>query len=199
MMSHGNGGCIQHRLVLCPFLLQSGCSLLMYDYEGYGKSSGSATVPKLCDDAVAAFDYLTGVLKLKPSDVILYGESIGAGVTSELSKHRLACAVILQSPFTSLSEAGANALPFLHLYPEWAFPSPKLNNLEIMKNAHPPLLIIHGMKDELLSYHYSERIMAAAMAPKTLLLLPNAGHNDLYKTDLNLSMPALNKFIGSLP
>jgi hypothetical protein len=54
------------------------------------------------------------------------------------------------------------------------------------------------MKDDILPYRYSKQIMAEAMEPKTLVLLSNAGHNDVYKTDVNVSIPALNKFIHSL-
>jgi uncharacterized protein len=199
LISHGNAGCIQHHFVLYPLLLQSGCSVFMYDYEGFGESTGSPNVTKVCQDAVASFDYLTNKLKWKPSDVIIYGESVGAAVTSELSKKRLAGGIILQSPFTSLPDVGADKIFFIRFYPEWLFPTPTLSNLDIMKLPHPPLLIIHGMKDETLPYRYSEQIMANAAFPKTLVLLPNAGHTDVYKTDLNLSIPALDRFIAGLP
>ncbi len=199
MVSHGNGGCMKHRLALCPLLLQSGCSVFMYDYEGFGDSTGKPTVPHLCDDAVAAFDYLTANLDVRASDVILYGESIGTGVVSELSTKRKAGAVVLQSPFTSLHDAGRDLIFFLKLYPSWAFPAPGLSNLAIMKNAHPPLLILHGMKDDMLSYHHSEKIMQEASEPKSLVLLPHAGHVDIYKVDVDLSMAALDKFIARLP
>jgi uncharacterized protein len=199
LVSHGNAGCIQHHFVLYPLLLQSGCSVFMYDYEGFGESTGSPSVTKVCQDAVASFDYLTKELHWKPSDVIIYGESIGAGVTSELSKQRLAGGIILQSPFTSLPEVGADRIFFIRFYPERFFPVPTLSNLDIMKLPHPPLLIIHGMKDEMLPYRYAQQIMASAALPSTLILLPNAGHTDVYKTDLKLTIPALNSFVAGLP
>jgi uncharacterized protein len=199
MVSHGNAGNIQHRLELCPLLLSTGCSVLLYDYAGYGKSTGSPSLPKVCADALAAFDYLTNDQHIHASDVIIYGESIGCGVTSELSMKRRAGAIILQSPFTSLPACGADKLPFLRLYPDWIFPAPHLDNLEIMKNAHPPLLIIHGKKDSILPYQYSERIMAEAVEPKTLVLLPDAGHNDVCCVNVQQSMQALKKFVDALP
>jgi uncharacterized protein len=198
LVSHGNAGNIQHRLELCPLLLSTGCSVLLYDYEGYGKSTGHPSLPNVCVDAIAAFDYLTNDEHVQPSDVIIYGESIGCGVTSELSRKRPAGAIILQSPFTSLPACGADKLPFMRLYPDWIFPSPHLDNLGIMKDAHPPLLIIHGKKDSILPYQYSERIMAEAAEPKTLVLLPDAGHNDVCCVNVQQSMEALKKFVAGL-
>ena len=198
LVSHGNAGCMEHRLPLLPLLLQTGCSVFMYDYEGFGSSTGSPSMAKICDDATAAFDYVTQKLDVKPENVIVYGESIGCGATSTLSTRRKVGAIILQSPFTSFPEVAADKLVLMRLYPASVFQEPTLNNLAIMKKEHAPLLLIHGMKDDILPYRYSERIMAEAMEPKTLVLLPNAGHNDVYKTDVNVSIPALNKFIHSL-
>ncbi len=199
MVSHGNAGNIQHRLELCPLLLSSGCSVLLYDYEGYGKSTGSPNLTTVCADAIAAFDYLTRTERLSPADVIVYGESLGCGVTSELTKQRRPGGVILQSPFTSMLACGGDKLPFIRLYPSWLFPGPHLDNLGIMKKTHPPLLIIHGKQDALLPYQYSERIMAEAAEPKTLVLLPNAGHNDVCFVDVDQTMSSLKKFTSSLP
>jgi hypothetical protein len=76
----------------------------------------------------------------------------------------------LQSPFTSFQQVAADRLALMRLYPASFFPEPSLNNLAIMKKEHAPLLLIHGMKDDMLPY----------------------------KTGMNLSIPALNKFIHSL-
>ncbi|MDR3614347.1 MAG: alpha/beta hydrolase [Candidatus Obscuribacterales bacterium] len=198
LVSHGNAGCMEHRLPLLPLLLQTGCSVFMYDYEGFGSSTGSPSMAKICDDATAAFDYITQKLDVKPENVIVYGESIGGGATSTLSTKRKVGAIILQSTFTSFPEAAADKLVLMRLYPAFVFPEPTLNNLAIMKKEHAPLLLIHGMKDDLLPYRYSQRIMTEAVEPKTLVLLPNAGHNDVYVIDVNVTIPALNKFIHNL-
>lgn len=197
LFSHGNGGNIQNRLALCPLLLKTGCSVFLYDYEGYGKSS-PPSLPAICQDGVAAFDYLVQNRHLRPADIVLYGESIGCGVTSELSRERQSGGIILQSPFTSMRDCACDKLPLLRLYPACSFPPPLLDNLQIMRSTHAPLLIIHGMKDSILPYNCSERIAAQAKEPITLVLLPNAGHNDIYSQDLQLTFSAVEKFIAHL-
>jgi fermentation-respiration switch protein FrsA (DUF1100 family) len=199
MINHGNAGSIEARLPLCPLLLQTGSSVFLYDYEGFGKSTGTPTVVKCRDDALSAFDYLTHQAHLKPSSIVLYGESIGTGFTSELSTMRKAGGIILQSAFTSLPDVASDNLFFLKLYPTWVYPEPHLSSIDIMSRPHAPLLIIHGKKDSILKYQYSEQIMKRALEPKTLLLLPDADHNDVYDKNVDLTMPALNKFISGLP
>jgi fermentation-respiration switch protein FrsA (DUF1100 family) len=198
LVNHGNAGNIENRLLLCPLFLKLGCSVFLYDYEGYGQSLGRPTLTSVCQDALAAFDYLVMQKNVKPKDVVVYGESIGAGITSELSTQRKTGGLILQSPFTSLPECARDKVPLMRLYPDCAFPQPRLDNLQILKKQHAPLLIIHGMKDEILPYTYSQQIMQLASDPKRLVLLPNAGHNDVCSTDLKITFRALDTFVSAL-
>jgi uncharacterized protein len=197
LLSHGNGGHLQHRLGLAYVLLRTGCSVFMYDYEGYGESSGSPDLKKVCQDGEAAFDYLTQQLHIKPANIVLYGESIGTGVTCELSQHRQAAGIILQSGFASLLDAAKNIVPIVYVYPNWSFPTPQMENAEILKKPHPPLLIIHGKKDPILPYRFAEELMTKASPPKTLVILPHSEHSA--NEDMPLAEASIKKFVDSLP
>lgn len=197
LLSHGNGGTLQHRLGYAYILLRTGCSVFMYDYEGYGESSGSPDLPKVCQDGTAAFDYVTQQLHIKPQDVVLFGESIGTGVSCEISQRRQAGGIILLSPFTSLLAAARNLVPLVNVFPSWSFPTPQLENVEILKKSHPPLLILHGKKDPTLPYRFAEELMAKASPPKALVMLPHSGHNA--NEDLGLAEESIRKFIDGLP
>jgi hypothetical protein len=198
LVSHGNGGNIAYRLPLAFNLLQSGVSVFLYDYEGYGASEGSPSIEAICKDGLSAYDYLIAVKKYQPANIIGYGESVGTGITSYIASQRHFTGIVLQSPYTSLIQAGCDSLPWLRLYPHFLFPKPELNNVEIFTHPHPPLLIIHGKRDSILSYHYSEQIMKRALPPAELVLLPHAGHNDAPSVDKDLLMPALKAFWKSL-
>jgi len=71
LVSHGNGGNIAHRLGLAAPLLFSNCSVLFYDYEGYGLSTGEPTIPTVKQDGLAVYDYVRNVLHYAPKDVIV--------------------------------------------------------------------------------------------------------------------------------
>ena len=170
----------------------------MYDYEGFGKSTGVPNLQNVCDDGVAAFDYLTKQKRIRAIDIILYGESLGTGVSCQISKQRQAGGIILQSGFASLILAGREKLPFLHLYPDASFPTPNMDSTAILRSPHPPLLIIHGMKDSTLSYKNSEVLMAEAAPPKTLVLLPDATHEGICTDNVQQTMKALKTFVSGL-
>ncbi len=200
LVSHGNASNIECRVGIAAYLLLSGTSVFLYDYRGFGESQGEASLKNLVPDARCAYDYLINGMHYKPEQIILYGESIGCGVTSDLAQQVACKAVILQSPFTNLCRAGKDHLFFLHTLPDFVFPLcvPALDNLSYVKKEHPPLLIIHGEKDSILPFAYAKELYAAATEQKTLLPIPQAGHNDVYEYGNSGLLAGLIKFVSSL-
>lgn len=78
------------------------------------------------------------------------------------------------------------------------FPKLLLDNLSYLKGPHPPLLLVHGMHDDIVPASNSEELNKLASEPKTLVLLPNAGHNDIYGVDSEQYVAAMKKFITDL-
>lgn len=182
MVTHGNAGHIGGRLLLADVLLDAGVSVLMYDYRGYGKSKGEPKLQKLVTDADTAFTYLVNEQHYKPADIILVGESIGCGVTSDLLKmHPDVPGVMLVSPFTSLSRLARSKVPYFCIYPEFLDFDPPLDNMAMVRQKHPPLLITHGDADNLVPFSESETLFAAAAEPKQFMPLKGCGHNDYIK------------------
>lgn len=200
LVSHGNAGNVLCRCGIAAYMLNAGVSVFLYDYRGYGESEGEAHLANLVPDAESAYDFVNQKLGYKPSQIILYGESIGCGVASDLAKKKESAAVILQSPFTSLIQAAKDHIFFLNTLPDIAYPPsiPHLDNLSYVKQPHPPLLIIHGEKDWTLPCAYSRTLFKDACEPKTLFTIPMAGHNDVYEYSDSGLLAALTKFIDSL-
>lgn len=200
LVNHGNAGNILCRCGIAAYFLNAGVSVFLYDYRGYGESEGEAHLANLVPDAESAYKCMVEKLGYKPSQIVLYGESIGCGVTSELAKNKNCAAVILQSPFTSLIQAAKDHIFFLNTLPDIAYPPniPHLDNLDYVKKPHPPLLIIHGEKDFTLPCTYSKTLFKEACEPKNLFTLPMAGHNDVYEYADSGLLAALSKFIDSL-
>ncbi len=198
LINHGNAGNIEHRIPAVVNLLQAGYSVFLYDYEGYGKSTGKPTMQNVCEDGVFAFDYLVKQRHVLASNIILFGESLGSAVTCQLLTQRSCGAVIIQSGFDTLYRVGREHFVWLYLYPEIIMPKPRFDNMEVLSKPHPPLLIIHGGKDNIIPFHHAEALMKVAAEPKQLVKLPNAEHNDIYTTDREISSKALMEFRKSL-
>jgi uncharacterized protein len=198
LISHGNGGNIAHRIPAVVNLLQAGYSVFVYDYEGYGKSTGSPSMKNVCEDGFAAFDYLVKQRHVLANNIILFGESLGSAVSCHLLTQRSCGGVIIQSGFDTLYNVGREKLVWLNFYPQIIMPEPRFNNLEVLSKPHPPLLIIHGVKDQIVPFSHGEKLMSAAVEPKKFVRLPNADHNDIYTTDRDISTKALTEFRKTL-
>ncbi len=176
LYSHGKGNNIYGKLHVAQSLLSCGGSVLMYDYQGYGKSEGRASLKNACDDGVAAYDYLVQQEHRTGNDIIGFGESLGSGVTGQLVKRRRLGGVIFQSGFSSLKAAAADSMIWLRAYPNWCFPRQMMDNVEVFSKPHPPLLISHGTGDTIVRYKNALELYNKAIQPKTLLTLPGGHH-----------------------
>jgi uncharacterized protein len=198
IVNHGNAGNIANRAYIANALTKAGCSVLLYDYRGYGLSTGTPSIIGILDDGVRVYDYARATWKYPGNKILLYGESIGTAVTCNLALKRTCAAVILQSGISSLLAAGRHLFVFLYAYPNFVFPEPHLYNVDAVKSIHVPILFLHGKMDHTVPYQQSEQLFANANEPKQLVLLPNCGHNDMGVQDSSQFHSAIEKFVAQI-
>lgn len=179
-------------------MLAAGASVFSYEYRGFGDTPGEPSVVGICEDGLTAYDYVVEQLGYEPEDIIIYGESLGAGVAAYVSERRKAAGLVLQSGFASLERIGKDMFAALRVYPSWLFPRPKLDNARAVTKNHPPLLVIHGVHDEVIPVHHSRLIFDGASGSKQLVHLPNSGHTDLVEADGPAFVGALQNFLTAL-
>ncbi len=196
LINHGNAGHLDVRRGKIETLLNSNVSVLAYDYRGFGKSDGKPDLPGAVTDGLSAFDFLVNEKSYSPKSIILYGESLGTGVSTEIARKRECKAIILESGFMSPESLGKEKVPFLHIYPSFLMFEPALNNLSYARGKHPPILLIAGQKDSTIPCHHSKTIYAEATQPKTLVVAPNSSHND-FSADIQLYRSAIADFFRS--
>src|SRR5215471_430373 len=83
LVCHGNAGNITDRLDLCRALLSTGVGVFLFDYRGYGRSQGRPSEEGTYLDAQAAHHWLQ-LKGFAPTNILVFGESLGGGVASEL-------------------------------------------------------------------------------------------------------------------
>lgn len=198
LVSHGNAGNLAHRLPLVDAFAACGCSMLLYDYQGYGGSDGEPTPEGIIADGIGAYDYLVKAKQVAAQDVVLYGESLGCAVSTAISRERPVDGIVLQSGFATITETSRRYLPWFRLYPDEVFPQRFLENITAYKTKHPPLLLLHGTNDFILSSAYSQEIFEAAIEPKQLVLLPNCSHNDVFGESKEVATKSINGFVKEL-
>ncbi len=193
LFCHGNAGNISHRLDLIRLLLKNNLQVFIFDYRGYGKSSGSPSEQGLYVDGIAAYDYLVRKGGFDSSNVVPFGRSLGAAVALEIALNRRVRAVILEGAFTSTRDMAKTIPLFAALSP--LLPS-HYNNLEKIGSATVPKLFIHGEKDEVAPLYMGRRLFEEAKAPKDFVLIRHARHNDTYLTDGGKYFDGIVRFTG---
>ena len=168
----GNAGHRGYRMSRVRHFMTAGYGLLLIDYRGYGGNPGSPSEAGFYQDARAAMRFLQN----KPYPIIVFGESIGTGVAIQIATEFPICALILQSPFTSMTALRQYFYPWL--------PIPlqdKYDSLHKIPNIHVPLLFLHGQADTIVPYQQGKILFEHANHPKEFLSYPNKGHNNLWE------------------
>ncbi len=172
LICHGIGETVPHWHVAQQVMAENGVASLIFDYSGYGQSSGWIDARQCEMDAIAAFTFLS---RLMPSaSVALLGFSLGGGIATAVRAKVAADRLILCASYTSLREAAsciAILKPFAFLVPEiW-------NTEEALRTCHIPVLVVHGEKDELFPQYMACRLLAACRSPCELVLVSGLSHN----------------------
>lgn len=170
LYSHGNGedlGDIQPTL---KNFAKRGFQVMAYEYPGYGLGDGKATVRNTFAAAEAAYRYLTQDQGIDPRTILLYGRSLGSGPSHFLARNFPIGGLILDGAFVSTYRV------MTHFS---VVPGDKFQNLRRIRRLDVPVLVIHGMQDEIVPFWHGEALYRAAPEPKRHLWVEDAGHNDL--------------------
>lgn len=174
LFMHGNAGNISHRLETIRMYHQLGLNFFIFDYRGYGQSTGSSSEAGTYLDAAAAWGYLVGEQNMNAEQIIIVGRSLGGGVASELANNVTPAMLILESTFTSMTEVSQQHYPFI---PTSIIVKHKYETLNKLKNISCPIVIVHSRNDEVIPFTHAEINFERANQPKKFIEL-RGGHGD---------------------
>lgn len=171
----GNAGNLSHRVPKYIGLAGQGLGIFFVGYRGYGGNPGKPNQDGLLADGRSVLDWLAGQ-GIGPERVVLYGESLGSGVAVHLAAEQPVAGVVLEAPYSSVAEVAQHH--YWYLPAKWLILD-KWDSVSRVDELSVPLLVLHGERDRVIPARFGKRLFAAAKEPKELLLLPEAGHNDL--------------------
>lgn len=191
LYAHGNAGNISHRLDSIRLFHDMGLSVLIFDYRGYGKSTGEPSETGTYRDAEAAWQYLTMQRGIAPARIVVFGESLGGAIAAQLAAQHQPGALILASTFTSVPELAADLYPYLPA--RWLVRF-RYDTRSYLQDVHAPVLMAHSREDEIIPYSHGKALYDAAHEPRLWLEL-RGGHNDLFSANEEVIAREVGNFV----
>ncbi len=191
---HGNAGNVADRLERARILNERlGLDVFLVDYRGYGRSAGAPSEEGLYRDARAVYQAALD-RRFAAGQVLVFGESLGSAVAVQLAIERPCAAVVLETPFLSVPAMAKQHYPFV---PSFLIRS-RFDSASKIARVAPPKLFLVAARDEIVPATQSRELFALARDPKTLFVIPGAGHNDTYLTGGEAYWQAWERFLASL-
>jgi hypothetical protein len=171
---HGNGDVLAWLAGRFRAITADGTGLVAMSYRGYGGSGGSPSESALLHDAAAAYDFARA--RYDASRIVPWGFSLGSGIAVAVAADHPVGALILEAPYTSITDLAARAFPYLPVRP---FVKDSFHSDERIVRVTATLLIMHGAQDPVIPIALGEKLFALAHEPKQFVRFPEGGHNDL--------------------
>ncbi len=159
---HGNAGKLENRIYKLNYFKEMDVNFLIIAWRGFSGNNGKPSEKGLYEDGKSAILWLKK-LGLLEEDIIIYGESLGTGIATELSQNNKFAGLILETPFTSMIEAAKNFYPYI---PVGLLLKDKYKNDKKISNINIPLLVMHGEADQIVPFWMGKKIYEMANQPK---------------------------------
>lgn len=196
---HGNYANIGANAEHAARLSRYGVNVLLPDYRGFGASPGPfPSERRVYEDAAAAWNWLVHQKGYAPSQIVIYGHSLGGAVAIHLANnHPDAAGLIVESSFTSTAEM-ARLDPKLRALPLSFLITNRFDSLDRVTHLRIPVLYIHGTADGVVPPAMAQRLYQRTPQPKSLVLIEGAGHANCATVGAERYKAALRTFLQSL-
>lgn len=179
LFSHGNAGNIGDRLKSISIFRDMGFNVVVYDYGGYGDSTGTTSEKRCYADIRAVWRYTRDVLDIPADEIVLFGRSLGAGPTTQLATEELVGAVVIESAFRSVPKIIREHNRWM---PGWIFGRNRFDNESKVGEILSPIIVVHGELDTLIPYAHGRCLYDLAPEPKAFLDIHGEHHEGFWKS-----------------
>lgn len=191
LFCHGNAGNIGDRLDTLVIINTLGLDTFIFDYRGYGTSSGSPTENGTYLDADAAWNYLVTQRGIAPQRIIVWGRSLGGAIAARTAAHYPAGLVIIESAFTSVRDLAKDICWWL---PSFILANYAYDTRRYLQGINIPVLVIHSIDDEIIPFRHGENLYDSIKGEKVFLEI-RGSHNHGFIDSLAVYAPSIDDFI----
>jgi len=186
LVLHGNAQNLSTHVNSVLWLVKEGFNIFIIDYRGYGWSGGSPSLDGVHKDADAALEKLFSLPETDPDKVAVLGQSLGGSIATYIVVHsprkdRIR-ALAIEGAFSSYrliarEKAADIWLTWPLQYPvSWTIDNDYSADKWIGRVSPVPVLILHGMADQIVSPLHGRILNEAAREPKQFWLTARPGH-----------------------
>ncbi|MEL7471137.1 MAG: alpha/beta fold hydrolase [Pseudomonadota bacterium] len=173
----GNSGSLPATALKLAEYALAGFGIVAMNYRGAGGAEGAPDQDDIISDGVRLYDALPELLPEAPLPPVIAGVSLGAAVASQVAVLRPAKAVLLEAPFARLCEAAEFRYPVVPAC--LILPDQRWETIDVIGRIDAPLLLQHGLQDDIIPAFQGQKLFDAAPQPKTFVPYPQGNHNDL--------------------
>lgn len=191
LFCHGNAGNLSDRLDSIKIFHDLGQSVLIFDYRGYGRSSGKISENGTYLDAEAAWDYLIRIKHKSSKDIVIFGRSLGGAVAAETALSKDPAGLILESTFMSVPAVARKYYTWL---PVGLIAKYRYATVDKIGLIVCPKLIVHSKDDEIIPFEHARKIYEKAVPPKEFLEI-KGGHKEGFMFSGDTYREGLRRFL----
>lgn len=171
---HGNRGNIRRYRRFVERFTHNGYAVWMPDYPGFGKSTGTLSETAMYEQALQV--YKRARQFYEPTDIIIYGKSMGTGVAVQLASVRDCKRLILETPYNSMrSLVGI----YLWMYPLESILKYQFPSHEYIKKVTAPVTIFHGTDDRVIPYSNAVKLKRVLKPGDEFITIEKGTHRNL--------------------
>ena len=186
---HGNAGNISYQYQFSDSLIKAGFQVMVFDYQGFGKSEGKVSQEKVLEDGISALHYVKKREDVKNTKLILFGQSLGGHLSCVVAarEQKMIDGLVVEGAFTG-HESMAIYVGGKSGAPKWLakmlVPS-KYNAIDEIAKVTIPKLIIHSIEDATCPFYMGKELFEKALAPKEFWEIkgPHIQCSELYRGD----------------
>ncbi len=205
---HGNSANMTNYLFYVAFLAEAGYHLMMFDYRGFGKSTGEPTAKGLIMDSQAALDYIRTRKEVDANHIIIFGQSLGGAVAVSMAgstDKRGIKGVIVEAAFASYQQLAKKKMEDIVLL-KWIngvaaklFIDDQYAPIRFVQQVSPvPILIIHGTADRVVPFSDGEQLFKQALHPKAFWKIEEGRHIQMLSKYRSIYRPKLLAYLTAL-
>ncbi|HEX8514767.1 MAG TPA: alpha/beta fold hydrolase [Bacteroidia bacterium] len=167
---HGNGGNISYQYQFAEPLVKNGYQVMVFDYEGYGRSTGKPSQEKVLDNGLQALNYVKQRADAKNKKLILFGQSLGGHLSCVVAAKESSQidALVIEGAFSG-HELMAVHVGKQNGAPAWLarlLVRTKYEAVDYIGQVTVPKLIIHSTEDATCPFYMGKELYDRANGPK---------------------------------